>query len=308
MIKVQILGLISVPDIESGDNLGRIIVDCAQGEVGGIKEKDIVIITSKIVSKASGNIVALGEVRPGKKALAISKKTGTPASIIQLMMDNDQQIIAAIPLTGLAGKLLLKHSRNHDRARQLLEEEKSVLISRDRDGRISNQAGIDSSNHPDGVVSLLPPDPDRTAAVLRQDIKRLTARGVAVIIADSAPFFLGIGSIDLAIGSSGIEPITKRFAESDRFGKPKFGGVDITAHELTAAAALLFGQTDEGIPVVIIRGLDYQVSETENVVNTILPDPSELRKMIGSSIAATASIGNLKTVILSRILRWLLRV
>lgn len=306
MIKVQILGLTSIPEIKPGDNLARIIVDRAQREMGTIEEKDVIIVTSKIVSKASGNIVDLGGVKPGKKALAIARKTGTSASIIQLMLDNGQQILAVIPLTEFTKELLLKHSRNRERAMHLLEEEKSVLITRDRYGRISNQAGIDSSNHPDDTVSLLAADPDGAALALRQDIKQLTAKEVAVIIADSSPFLYGFGSIDLAVGSSGIEPVTKRFAESDRFGKPKFGGVDIIAHELTAAAALVFGQTDEGIPVVVIRGLDYQVSQTENVVNALLPDPFELRKLLGTVIAATASIGNFKTTILSRLLRWLI--
>lgn len=306
MIKVQILGLTSIAEINSGDNLAQIIADCAQREIGTIEAKDIIIVTSKIVSKASGNTVALGGIKPGKKALGIAKKTGTSASIIQLMLDNDQQILAVIPLTGFVKELLLKHSKNHERASQLLEEEKSVLITKDRQGRISNQAGIDSSNHPDDIVSLLAADPDRMALTLRQDIKQLTAKEVAVIIADSSPFLYGVGSVDLAVGSSGIEPITKKFAESDRFGKPKFGGVDIIAHELTAAAALVFGQTDEGIPVVVIRGLDYQVSQTENVVNALLPDPSELRKLLGTVITATASIGSLKTAVLSRLLRWLI--
>lgn len=304
MIKVEILGLASIPEIKPGDNLGQIIIDCAQREMGTIEEKDIIIVTSKIVSKASGNIVDLGGVQPGKRALAIAKKTGTSASIIQLILNNGQQILAIIPLTGFTKELLLKHSRNHERAIQLLEEERSILITKDRDGRISNQAGIDSSNHPDHTVSLLAADPDGAALALRQDIKQLTAKEIAVIIADSSPFLYGIGSIDLAVGSSGIEPITKKFAENDRFGKPKFGGVDIIAHELTAAAALIFGQTDEGIPVAVIRGLDYQVSQTENVVNALLPDPSELGKLLGTVITATASIGNLKTRILSRLLRW----
>lgn len=304
MIKVEILGLASIPEIKPGDNLGQIIIDCAQREMGTIEEKDIIIVTSKIVSKASGNIVDLGGVKPGKRALAIAKKTGTSASIIQLILNNGQQILAIIPLTGFTKELLLKHSRNHERAIQLLEEERSILITKDRDGRISNQAGIDSSNHPDHTVSLLAADPDGAALALRQDIKQLTAKEIAVIIADSSPFLYGIGSIDLAVGSSGIEPVTKKFAESDRFGKPKFGGVDIIAHELTAAAALIFGQTDEGIPVAVIRGLDYQVSQTENVVNALLPDPSELGKLLGTVITATASIGNLKTRILSRLLRW----
>jgi F420-0:gamma-glutamyl ligase len=57
------------------------------------------------------------------------------------------------------------------------------------------------------------------------------------------------------------------FGKKDKFGKPKFGGADLVGLELTAASALLFGQTDAGIPVTIIRGYEYQFDETRNISN-----------------------------------------
>jgi F420-0:gamma-glutamyl ligase len=119
-------------------------------------------------------------------------------------------------------------------------------------------------------------------------------------IADTEIAFFG--SLDLAIGSSGIQTMAKRFGENDKFGKPKFGGMDITAHELTVSAALLFGQTDEGIPVVIVRGLDYRVSEEENILNTLVPDWDGLRDAFKSAIKASAGLRGLRGCLLS----WLL--
>ena len=62
-------------------------------------------------------------------------------------------------------------------------------------------------------------------------------------------------------GSSGIEVIHRGFGDPDLYGKPKFGGVDCVADEIACASALLMGQTDEGIPAVIIRGYKYVESE-----------------------------------------------
>ena len=307
MKEVQILGLTSIPEIRPGDKLTQIIVDCAQSEAGGIAEKDIIVITEKVVSKAEGNIVALDEVKPGEKALAISKKTGESASIVQLILDNnDQEIVAVIPVTSLVSKYMLRYVRQQEQALHLLEKEPSIVITMDSKGRIYNEAGIDNSNHPGDLASFPPADPDKAAQELRHEIKNLVGKEVAVLIADTVP--IPFGSIDLAMGSSGISTVSKGFGKKDRFGKPKFGGVDVIAHELTAAASLLFGQSDEGIPVVIVRGLDYQISEEENVQNTLVFEPHELRKVVGTAITATASIGGLKKRMLSRVLRWLFRI
>lgn len=303
MKKVEILGLGTMPDIKPGDKLGEIIVGCAKDEVGGIQEKDIIVVTSKIVSKAENNVATLSEVKPGKKAIRLSRKISKAASKVQLILDNGQEIIVAIPLAGLAEKYVMRSTRRPGEARQLLDKESCILLTRDRDGRVHTyDGGIDSSNHPDDMVSLPPSDPDRSATEIRQEIKRLTGKEVAVLIADTeiVPF----GSIDLATGSSGIQTIAKRFGEPDRFGKPKFGGVDIVAYELTAASALLFGQTDEGIPVAIIRGFDYETSAEENILNTLVADWHQLRRTIASVIKTTGSIKGFKGQMLS----WLLRL
>jgi coenzyme F420-0:L-glutamate ligase/coenzyme F420-1:gamma-L-glutamate ligase len=303
MKKVEVIGLSTVPEIKPGDKLGEIIVGCAKREAGNIEEKDIIVVTSKIVSKAENAVTTLSEIQPGKQAINIARKTGKAAYKIQLILDNGQEIVAVIPLLGgLAEAYIMKSTARPDEARQLLAKEGSILITKDKEGRLHTyDGGIDSSNHPEGVISLPPSDPDKSATEIRQQVKKLTGKEVAVVIADTeiVPF----GTMDLAVGSSGIEPISKRFAEPDRFGRPKFGGMDIIAHELTAAAALLFGQTAEGIPVAIVRGVDYVVSERENILNTLAVDQDQLRKTIGSAIRATANIRGLKDQILSWIIR-----
>jgi coenzyme F420-0:L-glutamate ligase/coenzyme F420-1:gamma-L-glutamate ligase len=304
---IEILGLSTVPDIKPGDKLGEIITRCAKDEGTSIQEKDIIVITSKIVSKAEGSITDLSEVKPGKKALKLATKTGKAASKLQLILDSGQEIVAVIPLAGLPEGYIMKSSKRRDKARQLLDKEACILVTKDRDGRVHTyDAGIDSSNHPEDVVSLPPFDPDRSAREIEEDIKRLTGKEVAVLIADTeiVPF----GTVDLATGSSGIEPVTKRFGEPDRFGKPKFGGMDVIAYELTAAAALLFGRTNEGIPVAIISGLDYEPSGEENILNTLVADWHQVQRTIKAVIKATGTIGGFKARVLSLLLRLFVKV
>ncbi len=106
MKKIEVLGLQSVPEIKQGDNLAEIIVKCADSEIGGLQEKDIVVLTSKIVSKAAGLTKKLSEVKPGKKALAISRKTGKDAKWLQMIFDEGHKILAIMPLKGISSSTL----------------------------------------------------------------------------------------------------------------------------------------------------------------------------------------------------------
>lgn len=294
MKKFEILGLSTVPEIKPGDNLGEIIVTCVQKEIGGLMEKEIIVVTSKIVSKAENRVIKKNEVKPSKKALRLSQKTGKDASKIQMIWDDEQEIVAVIPLHGLAEKFIMRAAKRPDQARKLLDEESCILVTKDKSGRLHTfDGGIDSSNHPQGTVSLPPVDPDRTAKEIREEIKKLTSKEVAVLIADTevVPF----GSIDLATGSSGIETMSKRFGEPDIYGKSKFGGMDIIAYELTAASSLLFGQTNERTPVTVIRGLDYTPSEDENILNSLVPDWRQIRKTVRSAVKATVNLRGFKS-------------
>jgi coenzyme F420-0:L-glutamate ligase/coenzyme F420-1:gamma-L-glutamate ligase len=302
MKKIEVLGLQTIPEIREGDNLAEIIVKSSGGEIGGLEEKDIIVLTSKIVSKAFGRMRKLSEVTPGKKALAISRRTGKDAKWLQMIFDEGHEIVVILPIKGIIEQHIVNASQDIQCTRELCEHEQAVCITRSKDGRIHTcDAGIDGSNHPADIVSLLPEDPDGAAREIREQIQELIGRRVAVILADTE--MIPFGTMDFAVGSSGIGPISKKFGNKDLFGKPKFGGIDLVAYELTAASAILFGQTGAGIPVVVIRGCDYEINETENVLNTLLPrtDNAGIGKAVKATIRATSYARGLKGRLLLQI-------
>ena len=305
MKKIEVLGLQTIPQIEQGDNLAEITIKCSDDEIGGLQDKDIIVLTSKIVSKALGRTRKLSEVVPGKKALAISARTGKDTKWLQMIFDEGHKILAIIPLMGVIERHIVNSSKDGQCSRDLVEHEQAICVTRGKDGRIHTcDAGIDGSNHPPDVVSLLPEDPDAEARKIREQIQKLTGKQVAVILADTE--MIPFGTMDFAVGSSGIEPISKRFGQKDLFGKPKFGGIDLVAYELTAASTLMFGQTAAGIPVTIIRGFEYEISETENISNTCVPQTSgaDVAKAIKATLRATAYAQGLKTRLLLKIASW----
>jgi coenzyme F420-0:L-glutamate ligase/coenzyme F420-1:gamma-L-glutamate ligase len=305
MKKIEVLGLQTIPQIVPGDNLAEIIIKCSDDEIGGLQDKDIIVLTSKIVSKALGRTRKLSEVVPGKKALAISARTGKDAKWLQMIFDEGHQILAIVPLMGVIERHIVNSSKDGQCSRDLVEHEQAICVTRGKDGRIHTcDAGIDGSNHPPDVVSLLPEDPDAEARKIRKQIQKLTGKQVAVILADTE--MIPFGTMDFAVGSSGIEPISKRFGQKDLFGKPKFGGIDLVAFELTAASTLIFGQTAAAIPVAVIRGFQYEISETENILNTWVQQTSgaDVAKAIKVTLRATAHAQSPKTRLLLQIASW----
>ena len=296
MKKIEVLGLQTIPEIKQGDNLAEIIVKCADKEIGGLQGKDIIVLTSKIVSKAMGLTRKKTDVKVSKKALKISKKTGKDPVWVQMIFDAGHKILAIMPLKGIVEQHIENSTYDMETCRELIEHEQALCITLDKDGRIHTcDAGIDGSNHPPEVVSFLPEDPDGTAKEIREQIQRLCGRQVAVILADTE--MIPFGTIDLAVGSSGIEPRAKMFAKKDLFGRPKFGGIDLVAYELTAASALVFGQVNAGIPATVVRGYEYEINETANIANSVIGSSSaagEVRKAIKETMRATSYAWGLK--------------
>lgn len=189
-----------------------------------------------------------------------------------MIFDEGNEILAIMPLRGIIEKHIFNASEDAATTTDLVEHEQAVCITAGKAGRLHTcDAGIDGSNHEKGIVSLLPEDPDAAAKEIRANLEKLTGKKLAVILADTE--MIPFGTMDFAIGSSGIDPISRQFGNKDLFGKPKFGGIDLTAHELCSASALVFGQTGAGIPVAVIRGYEYEINETANVANTMLPGP-----------------------------------
>ena len=289
MKKIEILGLQTVPEIRAGDDLAKIICDCAKNENVRINEKDIIVLTSKIVSKALGLIRKKSDVKVSKKALKISKKTGKDPVWVQMILDAGHQIVAVLPLEGAITKYVVNGSTDAESSQRLCDNEKCLFITRSKTGSIHTcDAGIDGSNHPEGIVSLFPENPDGEALKIRKEIEKIAGKKIAVILADTE--LIPYGTIDIAVGSSGVNPCSIMFGKKDKFGKPKFGGIDLVGLELTAASALLFGQTDSGIPVTIIRGYDYQFDEKKNVSNTLrfAGDEKDILQIVRGVMRATS--------------------
>jgi len=296
-MKVEMFGL-RLPEVKPGDDLVKLILESASQAAGGINDGDIVVITSKIVSKAYGLLVRLDEVKPSRKALKIAEKTGGDPRFIQAVLDNSDEILFVLPFSKLVERGVInigRVSKNLARAYEATKKSPYKLIVR-RGGQIYSSAGLDTSNHPDGVASIPPKDPDKVAREIRSRILELTGREVAVIITDTE-MWISFGSLDFARGSSGIEAVSKRFGEPDLYGKPKFGGVDCIAHEIACASALLMGQTNEGIPAVIIRG--YKYVRSEEGISNYQPKPEAIRAAIKETLKSSVKVLGL---------RWLLKL
>lgn len=306
MKKIEILGLQTVPEIRAGDDLAKIICDCAKNENVGINEKDIIVLTSKIVSKALGLIRKKSDVKVSKKALKISKKTGKDPVWVQMILDAGHQIVAVLPLEGAITKYVVNGSTDAESSQRLCDNEKCLFITRSKSGSIHTcDAGIDGSNHPAGIVSLFPENPDGEALKIRKEIEKIAGKKIAVILADTE--LIPYGTIDIAVGSSGVNPCSIMFGKKDKFGKPKFGGIDLVGLELTAASALLFGQTDSGIPVTIIRGYDYQFDEKKNVSNTLrfAGDEKDILQIVRGTMRTTSyAVDGFGRKLLLRIASW----
>ncbi|MBS7609201.1 coenzyme F420-0:L-glutamate ligase [Candidatus Bathyarchaeota archaeon] len=263
MKKIEVYGLKICEDINSETDLPKLIVKEAERQAYGIKENDVIVITSKIVSKAEGRFYRLSDVHPSRKSYILSKIFKRDAREIELILHNSDGIEFIIPIEKLArkyGKLFRSYVSNEEVARSLLRKDPYIFMT-SVGGMLLTDAGLDFSNSPSGNCTLPPKDPDESARKIRYSIRELTGKDVAVFITDTEWKLDKFGTVDIAIGSSGIDPISRKFGAKDLYGKPKFGGVDNLTDLLSASANLLFCQTDESIPIAILRGFEYERRE-----------------------------------------------
>lgn len=211
--KIEVYGLEGVPEIKPGDNLAETVVKCAKKEGVNIEDGDIVVVSSKIVSKAENKIVFLDNVKVSKEAEEIALKTRKDPRLVQL---------------------ILNESRN------LVKVEKRHLIVETKHGIVS---GIDKSNVAgrEDIVVLLPDNPDESARKIREAIKALTGKNVAVIITDTYGRPLREGQVDMAIGLSGIASFRDYRGTKDWKGYELKVKRIAMADEIAAAAELVKG-------------------------------------------------------------------
>ena len=152
---------------------------------------------------------------------------------------------------------------------QILRKRGETVIARTRHGFICANAGIDKSNIDKGYALLLPVDPNKTANTIRRKIKADFDLDIAVIISDTFGRAWRKGQTNVAIGSSGIEPLTSYIGTTDSYGNDLMATEIAIIDELAGASELVMNKVDE-VPVAIIRGYKYKFSDksTDEIIRS----------------------------------------
>ena len=252
-------------EVREGDRVGQLIAGRVELEAG-----DIIVVSQKIVSKAEGRVVRLDSVTPSPSARELAARLGREPELVELVLSE---------------------------SRKVLREER-VLITETKHGFVCANAGIDSSNLPDdGTVCLLPKDPDASARRIRTELTPTVegpGMGVAgpspllsadphprplpaVVIADSFGRAWRLGQAEVAIGCAGLLPLDDWRGRPDASGRELGATVIAIADEVAAAADLVRGK-DEGVPVVVVRGLARYVGAEDG------PGAAALRRPPGEDL------------------------
>jgi coenzyme F420-0:L-glutamate ligase / coenzyme F420-1:gamma-L-glutamate ligase len=225
--------LAGLPEVRPGDDLPALIANAAEDMVAGMRGGEVLVVAQKVVSKAEGRLVRLGDVEPGERARELASRTGKDPRLVQLILDESEEV---------------------------LRVGREVLIVRTRHGLVCANAGIDQSNVPDNdVACLLPEDPDASARALRRGIGDRLAVSPAVVVSDSFGRAWRLGQLDVAIGCAGLSPLNDRRGEHDAQGRALTATIDAVADAATAAASLVRHKAG-GEAVVIVHGLERHVT------------------------------------------------
>lgn len=232
---LTITPLKDIPLIRQGDDLADILVQALQHTNVQLQDNDILVLAQKIVSKSEGRTVDLGAVTPSQIAKELANSTKKDARVVELILQESNEILRTRP-----GAIIVEHKL----------------------GFVCANAGIDQSNvQGEGRVLLLPENPDRSAARIRQKIEAGTGSHIGVLIIDSHGRAWREGTVGIAIGISGLPGLVDLRGHPDLFGfKLQITQVGV-ADELAAAASLIMGQAAEGTPVVHMRGFPYPLRE-----------------------------------------------
>jgi coenzyme F420-0:L-glutamate ligase/coenzyme F420-1:gamma-L-glutamate ligase len=242
--RYEVIAVEGLPEIRERDDLARLIVDAARAQETPVTGRDLLVISQKIVSKAEGRLVRLSEVTPSARARAVAEEIGRDPRLVEVILGESRRIV---------------------------RQDKGVLIVETHHGWVCANAGVDQSNVDADMACLLPVDSDRSAAALRDRLRALTGHELAVIVADTFGRPWREGLINVAVGLAGFQPLVSYLGKEDPAGHVLQATILALADELASAAEPVMGKLDR-VPVVIIRGLDWERGEGSS--RALLRDPA----------------------------------
>jgi coenzyme F420-0:L-glutamate ligase/coenzyme F420-1:gamma-L-glutamate ligase len=234
-MQMTLTALPGIPLVQPGDDLAGLILAGLQQAGLVLLTGDVLSVAQKIVSKAEGRVVDLAEVEPSAEARRLAAEADKDPRLVELILSEATTVLRVRP-----GLIIVEH----------------------RLGFVCANAGIDHSNvaGPDQVL-LLPDDPDSSAAALRASLEAETEAELGVLIIDSHGRAWRTGTSGVAIGVSGFPSLLDLRGVPDLYGDPLLVTQVGLADEVAAGCSALMGQAGEGLPVVHVRGLPYQLRE-----------------------------------------------
>lgn len=241
MTELRIVPVRGLPEIREGDDLAALIAERVE-----LADGDVVVVAQKVVSKAEGRVVALADVEPSARALELAGEEEDPRRVEVILRE----------------------------AKRIVRVRPPLLIAETPHGFICASAGVDASNAPEpDTLVLLPVDPDASATNLRGRLRELAGVDVGVIVSDSFGRPWRMGTTDVALGAAGLRVLEDLRGTRDRVGYQLRSTQIAVADEIAGAAELLMRKAD-GIPAVVVRGLDLAGEGTAHEL--VIPEERDL--------------------------------
>jgi coenzyme F420-0:L-glutamate ligase / coenzyme F420-1:gamma-L-glutamate ligase len=220
---IELIPVHGLPEIRKDDDLAALVVELVE-----LQPRDVLVLAQKAVSKAEGRIVRIDDYEASAKAIELAGDERDPREVEVILRE----------------------------AKRIVRERGPLVIAETQHGFICASAGVDHSNAPEhGTLVLLPVDPDASARAVRDRIAELAGVDVGVIVTDSFGRPFRQGTTDVAIGVAGIPAILDLRGTTDRIGYELRSSRVAIADEIAAAADLARGKA-EGVPAVVVRGLE----------------------------------------------------
>jgi len=231
---LQLIALDSVPLVRPGDDLAALLIAALERGAQPPRGGEVLVVAQKIVSKAEGRYVDLASVTPSPRAERLAREVDKDARLVELILQESRRVVRHRP---------------------------GVIIVEHRLGYVMANAGIDRSNIDPAAgaepVLLLPRDPDASAAALQARLAARFGCTLGVVVSDSFGRAWRRGTVGIALGAAGLPALVDLRGRADLYGRLLQVSETGFADELAAAASLLMGQADEGMPAVLVRGLAW---------------------------------------------------
>jgi coenzyme F420-0:L-glutamate ligase/coenzyme F420-1:gamma-L-glutamate ligase len=252
--RLEVFAVPGVPIFRAGDDLPSIAARAIEAAGIALAHGDVVVVTSKAVSRAEGRFVDLATVEPSAQARELGDAIGKDPRAVQLVLSESSAVSRKAP---------------------------GVLVTRHRLGFVVANAAIDMSNArpvdaPESSgpwALLLPRDPDASAEAIRRALAKHSGAAIGVVITDSFGRPFRLGTVGIAVGVAGLPALCDRRGERDLFDRPLEHTETALADQVAAAADLVAGQSGEGRAIVVVRGLSFDAGD--HGVRELLRPPNQ---------------------------------